>query len=98
MREDSVARHADDVLSLCRALRDGKDMLALTEPEQANLLDRVARAEQAATATPIGYVDMETQVRAIRYLLVEVADGPISAFMADSAAQIIGDDVGRLFF
>lgn len=40
---------------------------------------------------------VEVQVRALRYLLVEVAEGPISAFMADDAARIIGDGIGRLF-
>ncbi len=40
---------------------------------------------------------MEIQVRALRYLLVELADGPISAFMADDAVRIIGDGIGRLF-
>lgn len=94
MSDDAVA---SEVLSLCRALRDAKDMLELTSTEQTNLLDHVALAEQAATSTPVDRVGLNEQVRAIRYLLVEVADGPISAFMADAAAQIVGDGIGHLF-
>lgn len=33
----------------------------------------------------------------MRYILVEDADGPIAAFMADSAARIIGDGIGCFF-
>lgn len=51
---------------------------------------RTARSSRMQTG-------VEVQVRALRYLLVEVAEGPISAFMADDAARIIGDGIGRLF-
>jgi hypothetical protein len=94
--DDSRADAAQEVLSLCRALRDAQGLLGLTGSAQADLLDRVERAESAAAA-PIDRDSMDAQVRAIRYLLVEVADGPISAFMADAAARIIGDGIGRLF-
>jgi hypothetical protein len=97
MSIDPVAGPGGEVLSLCAALRDGKDMLGLTAPEKAELLAHVARAEAAATVSPIDSVGVDREVRAIRYLLVEVADGPISAFMADAAAQIVGDGIGRLF-
>ncbi|WP_430791289.1 hypothetical protein [Actinoplanes sp. G11-F43] len=98
MTEYSIAGTADDVLSLCRALRDATGMLGLNPTGQAELLERVERAEQAATAAPVDLPGVGIQVRAIRYYLVEMADGPISAFMADDAARIIGDDIGKLFF
>ncbi|MEU4557471.1 hypothetical protein AB0F72_03730 [Actinoplanes sp. NPDC023936] len=88
---------ADEVLSLCRALRDAQGLLGLTESEESDLLGHVARAERAASATPPDLPGVDTHVRAIRYLLVEVADGGVSAFMADAAARILGDGIGRLF-
>jgi hypothetical protein len=97
MADNSIAGTADDVLSLCRALRDAADMLGLNSSEQADLLEHVTLAEQAATCRPVDQAGMEVQARALRYLLVEVADGPISAFMADDAARIVGDGIGRLF-
>jgi hypothetical protein len=93
---DPGAHLAGEVLSLCRALRDAEGMLALTGVQRAELLGHLARAEQAATA-PTDQRAMDVHVRAIRYLLVEVADGPISAFMADAAARVLGDGYGRLF-
>jgi hypothetical protein len=97
MTDHSIAGTAEDVLSLCRALRDATGMLGLDSSGEVDLLEHVALAEQAATTVPVDQTGMEIQLRALRYLLVEVADGPISAFMADDAARIIGDDVGRLF-
>ncbi|MEV6846559.1 hypothetical protein [Actinoplanes sp. NPDC051411] len=96
MADNSIAGTAEDVLSLCRALRDATGLLGMTSSEEADLLGRVALAEQAATTT-VDQTGVEIQLRALRYLLVEVADGPISAFMADYAARIIGDGIGRLF-
>jgi hypothetical protein len=93
---DPGADLVEEVLSLCRALRDGKGMLALTEVQQGELLSHVAGAEQAATM-PSDRRAMDVHVRAIRYLLIEVADGPVSAFMADAAARVLGDGYGRLF-
>jgi hypothetical protein len=40
---------------------------------------------------------MDRHLHEIRYQLVEVADGPIAAFIAHDAARIIGDGIGRLF-
>jgi hypothetical protein len=97
MTEHHVAGPADDVLSLCRALRDATGMLGLRETDEATLFARIALAEDAATATPPDLSQMISHVRAIRYQLIEVADGPISAFMADDAARILGDGIGRLF-
>lgn len=97
MAEHSIAGTAGDVLRLCRALRDAIGLLGLTSVEEADLLAHVTLAERAATAAPVDKAGVEIQVRALRYLLVEVADGPISAFMADDAARIIGDGIGRLF-
>lgn len=97
MAEEPTGGTGGEVLKLCAALRNGKDLLGLADSEKADLLAHVASAERAAAASPVDAVGMDEQVRAIRYLLVEVADGPISAFMADAAAQIIGDGIGRLF-
>ena len=97
MADKSVAGMAGDVLSLCHALRDATGLLGLNSSEAADLLGHVALAERAATAAPVDQTGLEIELRALRYLLVEVADGPISAFMADDAARIIGDGVGRLF-
>jgi hypothetical protein len=97
MADSSIAGRAGDVLSLCRALRDASGLLGLTSSEEVDLLGHVALAERAANTTPVDQTGVEIQLRALRYLLVEVADGPISAFMADDAARIIGDRIGRLF-
>ena len=97
MHEGPAADTAEKVLSLCKAVRDAKAMLQLTETQQMELVACVARAERAASSDPVDHAGIGTEVRAMRYILVEVADGPISAFMADAAAQIIGDGIGRLF-
>jgi hypothetical protein len=88
---------AGDVLSLCRALRDARGMLGLDQDAEAGLLEQVALAERAASTPPVDRAAVIGHVRAIRYQLVEIADGPISAFMADDAARILGDGIGRLF-
>jgi hypothetical protein len=94
-RMDDVADRVEEVLRLCRALRDADGLLGLSDLQQVELLALVTRAEQAAAGTdPAG---MDAPIRAIRYLLVEAADGPIAAFMSDAAARIAGDDIGRLF-
>jgi hypothetical protein len=97
MADNSIAGTAGDVLSLCRALRDATGLLGLNSSEEADLLGHVALVERAATAAPVDQIGVEIELRALRYLLVEVSDGPISAFMADAAARIIGDGIGRLF-
>lgn len=92
-----IAGNVNDVLSLCRALRDASGLLGLSSANEVILFEQVALAERAAAARPADLRDVAGNVRAIRYQLVEVADGPISAFMADDAARIVGDGVGRLF-
>ncbi|MEU4215092.1 hypothetical protein [Actinoplanes sp. NPDC026623] len=92
-----MADTAADVLSLCRAVRDATTMLHLTPDQQRELLACVTRAEQVATPHPIDRAALGTEVRSIRSILVEIADGPISALMADAAARIVGDGIGRLF-
>lgn len=97
MADYTIAGTAADVLGLCRALHDATGMLGLDSAQEADLQAHIARAERAASADPADQIGMGTELRALRYLLVEVADGPIAAFMADNAARIIGDGVGRLF-
>ncbi|WP_285473453.1 hypothetical protein [Actinoplanes sp. NBRC 101535] len=65
---------------------------------ESELLEHVALAERTATANPMDRAAVIAHVQAIRYRLVEIADGPIAAFMADDAARILGDGIGRLFF
>ncbi|MEV6487100.1 hypothetical protein AB0M20_00470 [Actinoplanes sp. NPDC051633] len=97
MTGGQIAGSPDDVLSLCRALYDANGMLGLDASGEAELLRQVQLAETAAAFDPADQEAMASALRAIRYQLVEVADGPISAFMADDAARIIGDGIGRLF-
>jgi hypothetical protein len=97
MIERALAGTPDDVLSLCRALREATGLLGLNPTNESELITQVDLAERAATAVPVDMPGLVIQVRTIRYQLVEVADGPISAFMADDAARILGDGVGRLF-
>ncbi|WP_148062103.1 hypothetical protein [Micromonospora aurantiaca] len=78
-------------------MRDAQTMLHLPAPRLADLLGCAAGAERAATSHPVDESEVLAQVRSMRYILVEDADGPIAAFMADSAARIIGDGIGRLF-
>jgi hypothetical protein len=94
MGDGSRGGIAEEVLSLCRALREAQDLLGLSDPSL--LLEQVSLAERSA-AVPVTDVELRRRVRAIRYVLVEVSDGPIAAFMADKAARIVGDGVGRLF-
>jgi hypothetical protein len=94
--KEPVSIKAAEVLSLCAALRDGIAMLGLDGVQQLDLLRDLGVAEQAA-ASPVDEPGMDAAVRAIRYALMEVADGPIAAFMADAAARIIGDGYGKLF-
>ncbi|GGK94348.1 hypothetical protein [Mangrovihabitans endophyticus] len=95
--DDSVAHRADDVLKLCRAVREAITLLRLTEAQRAELLAATARAEVAAARTPVDHIGIATHLRSMRYMLVELADGPFAAIMADSAARILGDCIGRMF-
>ncbi|MEV5695449.1 hypothetical protein [Micromonospora globbae] len=97
MDADAVAEALVDVLRLCRAVRDAQTMLHLPAPRLAELLRCAACAEHAATSHPVDEYEVLAQVRSMRYILVEDANGPIAAFMADSAARIIGDGIGRFF-
>lgn len=84
------------VARLCAAVRQAIDRLAL-DPSSVADLERqltVAEARVAASADGSTLVD---SVKSIRYVLVESADGPIAAVLADSAARIVGDGIGRLF-
>ncbi|MEU2610640.1 hypothetical protein ABZ570_03500 [Micromonospora sp. NPDC007271] len=97
MDEGSISNNLPDVLRLCRAVRDAQSLLHLPAPRVAELLRCAALAEHAATSHPVDGIEVLAQVRSMRYILVEDADGPIAAFMADSAGRIIGDGIGRFF-
>jgi hypothetical protein len=83
------------VLSLCRAVRQGIGLLGLDPETTADLAHHLDTAE--LNATNGDRLGMISQVKAIRYVLLEVADGPVAPFLADAAALIIGDGFGRIF-
>ncbi|MFI5937869.1 DUF4259 domain-containing protein [Actinoplanes sp. NPDC051494] len=92
---DGVAR--EETLNLCRAVRDAGPLLGLPERARSEILLLVEAVERSAMAPSFGSAETLAQVRAIRYLLVEVADGPVAALLADAASRVLGDDIGRLF-
>jgi hypothetical protein len=83
------------VVSLCRAVRQGVDLLSLDFESCTDLLHHLDIAELSANGDDRAV--MIDQVKAIRYVLLEVADGPVAPFLADAAALIIGDGFGRIF-
>jgi hypothetical protein len=85
------------VLRLCDAVRDAIGLLGIPRLEADDLLAHVARAAAAAKTEPIDAVATIAAVKLVRHRLMEVADGPVAAFLTDSAARILGDDFGRLF-
>nr|WP_193599466.1 hypothetical protein [Micromonospora purpureochromogenes] len=97
MDENSISNTLPDVARLCGAVRDAQSLLHLPAPRVAELLKCAALAEHAAASHPVDESEVLAQVRSMRYILVEDADGPIAAFLADSAARIIGDGIGRFF-
>jgi hypothetical protein len=84
----------EQILSLCRAVRQATSELWLDRASAAELGKHLLTAEASASA---GTADLDS-VRGIRYILLESADGPLAPFLADAAAQIIGDDFGKLFY
>ncbi|WP_041831771.1 hypothetical protein [Actinoplanes sp. N902-109] len=85
------------VILLCGATLQAMPSLGL-EPSMADELNgALARARKAVSAEAVQAEAALSEVRMMRYILVEAASGPLAAFLADSAARIIGDDIGRLF-
>jgi hypothetical protein len=85
----------DAVLSLCRAVRQGIGLLGLDARTTADLVHHLDTAELNATGGD--RPGMISQVKAIRYVLLEAADSPVAPFLADAAALIIGDGFGRVY-
>ena len=85
------------VLRLCCAVRDAIPLLGIPRTDADDVLAHVARAVKAAEAEPIDSAAAATAVKLVRHRLMEVADGPVAAVLADSAARIVGDGFGRLF-
>jgi hypothetical protein len=83
-----------EVLHLCRALRQAVPALYLDPVSERHLLGHLSAAETAAAD---GEADLNS-VKAIRYILLESADGPLAPFMTDAAAQIVGDGFGKIFY
>ena len=70
-------------------------MLGLEPDTTADLLHHLESAEVNATSDD--RPRMIDEVKAIRYVLLEAAQGPVAPFLADAAALIIGDGFGRIF-
>ncbi|GAA2475615.1 hypothetical protein [Winogradskya humida] len=85
----------DAALGLTRALRQGIDLLGLNPEVTSELLDHLHAAELSITDEDRSM--LIDHIKAIRYILLEMADGPLAPFLADAAAVIIGDGFGRLF-
>src|SRR4051812_11829975 len=83
----------DEILSLCRAVPQATGELWLDPASAAELSRHLSTAEALAST---GIADLDS-IRGIRYILLESADGPLVPFLADAAAQIIGDGFGKLF-
>jgi hypothetical protein len=87
-----------DVVELCAAVRQALDDLYLDEAGRSQITNDVAAAERLAQDKSSTAAQLAEAVRPVRYLLLEMAQGPLAPFLADAAAQIIGDGHGRLFF
>lgn len=85
-----------DVATLCHAVRQATDQLWLDASVAGELQRHLEIAEQAA-GKGTDVTAMLDALKVIRYHLLESADGPLAPFLADAAAQIIGDGHGRLF-
>jgi hypothetical protein len=85
------------VLRLCGAVRQALPSLGTDSGTADTLRSYAGAAEQACQSDPPSAAAVLTAVRQMRYLLIESADGPIAAILADSATRIVGDDIGRLF-
>jgi hypothetical protein len=86
---------SNPALDLCRAVRQGVHLLGLGPATTADLLRHVDNAELNACGDDRSV--MINELKAVRYVLLEVADGPVAPFLADAAALIIGDGYGRIF-
>jgi hypothetical protein len=84
----------DEILKLCLALRQAVRDLWLDPVSELELVGLLSAAETAAAEEK---TDLDS-VKAIRYILLESADGPLAPFMADAAARIIGDGFGKIFY
>ena len=86
-----------EVLRLCSAVREALPVLGADPRSAGQLVAYAADAERACRSDPAATRTALAAVKQIRYLLIEGADGPIAAILADSAASIVGDDIGKLF-
>ncbi|MFG1606015.1 hypothetical protein [Actinoplanes sp. NPDC049265] len=87
-----------EVLQLCQAVHESIDLMGLDAADMRELERRLVSVEQLANAPDVLAADLTETLKGVRYLLVEVAQCPLGAFMAASAETIIGDGYGRLFF
>jgi hypothetical protein len=85
------------VLRLCSAVREAMPLLGVSPQAASDLLAFAAEAERACRLDPPAPSAMQAAVKRIRHQLIESADGPLAAILADSAGRIIGDDIGKIF-
>ncbi|BCJ51839.1 hypothetical protein Asp14428_33140 [Actinoplanes sp. NBRC 14428] len=86
-----------EILRLCSAVREALPMLDISPQAASDLLAFAAEAEMACRVTPPSPGAAQAAVKRIRHQLIESADGPLAAILADSAGRIIGDDIGKMF-
>lgn len=97
MVAETAGFSAEAVLRLCAATWQSIELLAIDDTMTAGLTAHLATAEAAVRREPIDYIKAVAAVRLVRYVLVEASDGPIARALADSAARVLGEDVGGLF-
>jgi hypothetical protein len=85
------------MLRFCAAVDDAMPVLGLDVSAQHILGLHLIAIRAAAGSDPPNVPAALNAIRMVRQLLIENADGPVAAVLADSSAKIIGDGVGKLF-
>ena len=91
-------RNFRDVMRVCAAIRQAESILFLDGETAIQLRQHLAIIDDSLLKGHFGEAQLVSSLKAVRYILMESADGPIAPFLADSVATIIGDGHGRIFF
>ncbi|MFI7543762.1 hypothetical protein [Actinoplanes sp. NPDC049599] len=91
-------RNFRDVMQLCAAIRQAEGVLFLDGETAIQLRQHLAVIDEALIEGRFGEAQLVSSLKAVRYILMESADGPIAPFLADSVATIVGDGHGKIFF
>ncbi|WP_412541290.1 hypothetical protein R8Z50_01350 [Longispora sp. K20-0274] len=94
----STSSTNDSAVRFAAAVREAVPDLALDVDSRTRLYGLIVDLEFQLKFEPDGASGISSAVKPIRYLLVEVAQGPVAAVLADSASRLVGDDTGRLFW